>query len=136
MESDKFKLWVLGFLVVSFLIYSFDLYIKPPDTGVEKAATGSQIEKGKILWQQKNCTSCHQLYGLGGHLGPDLTNVSSERTQEYIEVFLKFGTNVMPNFNLTQDEIDALQAFLKSVNQSGKSDPRTFKLNFDGTISQ
>lgn len=136
MSSDKFKLGILGVLTVSFLLYSFGLYANEPDVGVEKVAEGSLEEQGKMLWQQKNCTSCHQLYGLGGHLGPDLTNVSSERTPEYIEAFLKSGTNVMPNFNLNEQEIEALKAFLKTVDESGKGDPRTFKLNLDGTISQ
>lgn len=136
MESDKFKLWILIILAVSFIAYSFDLYVKPPLDGVEKAASGSLEEEGKILWQQKNCISCHQLYGLGGHLGPDLTNISSQRSPEHIEAFLISGTNVMPNFHLSEHEIEALKAFLKSVDESGKGDPRTFKLNLDGTISQ
>lgn len=136
MRSDKFKLWLLVFLSVSFIGYSVKLYVEPPLEGVEKAEAGSLVEQGKMLWQEKNCTSCHQLYGLGGHLGPDLTNVSSQRSPEHIEAFLMSGTNVMPNFHLTPEEIEALKAFLKSVDESGKGDPRTFKLNLDGTISQ
>jgi len=136
MRSDKFKLRVLIILAVSFIAYSFDLYVNPPMEGVEKSATGSLEEQGKLLWQEKNCISCHQLYGLGGHLGPDLTNISTQRSPEYIEAFLISGTNVMPNFHLSEQEIEALKAFLKSVDQSGIGDPRTFKQNLDGTISQ
>lgn len=136
MKSDKFKFWFLIMLSVSFLAYSFELYVaEPPDSG-QKFVDGSLEDQGKLLWQQKNCTSCHQLYGLGGHLGPDLTNVSSLRSPEYIEAFLKSGTPVMPDFHLSNQEIEAFKAFLKSVDASGKSDPRTFKLNLDGTISQ
>lgn len=136
MDSDKLKLWILGVLTASFLFYSFALYIEEPNAGAEKSKVSSAEEQGKMLWQQKNCTSCHQLYGLGGHLGPDLTNVSSLRSPEYIEAFLRSGTNVMPNYNLNDSEIEALKAFLKAVDASGKSDPRTFKLNPNGTISQ
>lgn len=137
MGADRFRLWVLIVLGVVFLIYSLELYILPPtQEGVEAEVSDNLAAKGKILWQQKNCTSCHQIYGLGGHLGPDLTNVSSQRSPEYIEAFLMSGTNVMPNFHLTKEEIEALKSFLKSVDKSGKADPRTFKQNLDGTINQ
>ncbi|MDD3459477.1 MAG: cytochrome c [Weeksellaceae bacterium] len=136
MKSDKFKLSVLVVLVVSFLAYSFELYVEPPPNGSKKVTIGSPEEQGKMLWQQKNCTSCHQLYGLGGHLGPDLTHVSSQRSPEHIAAFLMSGTIVMPNYHFSQEEINALMAFLKSVDESGNGDPRTFKLNLDGTISQ
>ena len=34
---------------------------------------------GKVLYQKYNCTACHQIYGLGGFLGPDLTIVVSQQ---------------------------------------------------------
>lgn len=136
MEKDRYKLWVLGLMTVAFIGYSFQLYIVPPAEKSEEITSESLVAEGKMLWQQKNCTSCHQFYGLGGHLGPDLTNVSSKRPPEYIEAFIKNGTDVMPNYGLNQKEVDALMAFLAEVDQSGQSDPRTFKLNLDGTITQ
>jgi nitric oxide reductase subunit C len=90
---------------------------------------------GKQIWQSKNCASCHQLYGLGGHLGPDLTNVYSKRQAAYISSFLKTGTQVMPNFHLSDAEIEALLAFFEYTDKSGVSDPKSFELNVDGTIS-
>ncbi len=92
--------------------------------------------EGKNIWQEKNCASCHQLYGLGGHLGPDLTNVASKRHKEYIKSFLKTGTKVMPNFNLSDSEINALLAFFEYIDKTGSSDPKSFELNVDGTITQ
>lgn len=136
MLTEKSKILVLLILAVSFLGYSAVLYTNSPaEKGVNKLEEELAL-KGILIWQEKNCTSCHQIYGLGGHLGPDLTNVSSKYPDEAIEVFLKHGTQVMPNFNLTRDQMDALVAFLKTVNKSGKADPRTFKQNFDGTISK
>lgn len=134
--TDNKKLLILIILTVSFLGYSAVLYTEPPAQKGEAYALDTPENQGKILWQEKNCTSCHQFYGLGGHLGPDLTNVTSKRSPAYIEAFLKSGTDVMPNFNLTQDEVDALMAFLKAVDNSGESDPRTFKIKLDGTISK
>ncbi len=133
MFSDKYKLMVLIFLSISFLVYSFYLYKEP---SCEKENTTALEMEGKMIWQKKNCTSCHQLYGLGGHLGPDLTNITARRTTPQIEAFLKNGINQMPNFNLSQHEMDALISFLTAVNKSGSGDPRTYKLHIDGTISQ
>lgn len=95
-----------------------------------------QADRGKLIWQKYNCGSCHQFYGLGGHLGPDLTNVFGKRSPEYITAFLKNGTPVMPNFHLEDKEIQALLAFLEETDASGSSDPRTYRLNYNGTIIQ
>lgn len=135
-KTDKNRLLILVLLSVAFLGYSFDLYVSPPKEKDGELINNSLAAEGKLLWQKKNCTSCHQIYGLGGHLGPDLTNIASKRSREHIEVFLKHGTNVMPDFNLSQQEIDAFQAFFIALDQSGQSDPRTFKLHLDGTVSQ
>lgn len=135
-NSDRYKRTTLTLLTIAFLCYSLYLYTTPNKEKDYEANTESLQAKGKQIWQQKNCTSCHQIYGLGGHLGPDLTNVVSQRPQEYIEFYLKNGSQVMPNFNLSQDQIDALISFLTAVDQSGQADPRTFKLYLDGTISQ
>lgn len=137
MMADKLKLGIMVILGLSFLTYSFQLYVDSPKEKGETVEYDSELAaKGKLLWQDKNCTSCHQIYGLGGHLGPDLTNVHSKQSEAYIESFLKAGTQVMPNFNLSQEEIDAFKAFFAAIDQSGKSDPRTFNLHLDGTISQ
>ncbi|MBK7966690.1 MAG: cytochrome c [Bacteroidetes bacterium] len=78
-----------------------------------------------------NCQSCHQLYGLGGYLGPDLTNIYShpEKGETLIRAMLKSGTRQMPEFNLKEDEILAILEFLKSADACGKADPREFKVN-------
>lgn len=131
--KDQNKLLIFLFFLVSFLSYSFLIY---STTDNNNTVVSKETAEGKLLWQQYNCTSCHQFYGLGGHLGPDLTNVYSKRSRDYITAFLKYGTPVMPNFNLTEKEINSLLAFLKHTNASGIADPRTFILHKDGTINQ
>lgn len=133
MKNHISKVFVLVTLTVAFLAYSIHLYTQKV---VEIAPAETLAQEGKILWQDKNCTACHQLYGLGGHLGPDLTNVYENRPVEYIEAFLRSGTYVMPNFNLSEHEIKAFVAFLKYTNLTGTADPTTFKKHINGTISQ
>ena len=76
------------------------------------------------------------MYGLGGYLGPDITNIYSVKGPAYIQAFLKTGTTIMPDFHLTESEIKDLTAFLKNMDATGRSDPKTFTLNYDGTIEQ
>jgi nitric oxide reductase subunit C len=135
MIPDKFKVLTGVMLVSLFLVYSGFLYLATP-FGQETALAEPGAHEGKMLWQEKNCISCHQLYGLGGYLGPDLTNVYSMKGPAYIKAFLAKGTAVMPDFKLSMVEMDKLVAFLKMTDASGKSDPRTFLIHVDGTISQ
>lgn len=133
MASDKQKIIVAILLLVAFLSYSLILYLSLP---VKDYTIGKESGRGKLVWQQYNCNACHQVYGLGGFLGPDLTNTYSLKGTAYIRTFLRNGTASMPNFHLTDGEINALTAWLKSIDASGSSDPRTFTLNYDGTIEQ
>ena len=122
---------VLVLFVAAYLIYSFTLYTSLP---VKQCIVDKRAENGKLVWQKYNCNSCHQLYGLGGYLGPDLTNVYSKRSEAFIKAFLKNGTTAMPNFNINDYEMDCLLKYFNSIDNSGKSDPRNFRINNDGTI--
>ncbi len=132
MISDRPKLIVFFTLLTGFLAYSFVLYLNP----VKVKDHDSLADRGKMVWQQQNCGACHQVYGLGGYLGPDLTNAYSLRGPEYIRAFVKSGTETMPSFHLTGEDMHALLEYLKDVDASGKADPRTFTINKNGTIRQ
>ena len=90
------------------------------------------------MWQKYNCQSCHQLYGLGGYLGPDLTNVYSntKKGEVVIRTLVKYGVKQMPACNMSKNELDNLVEFLKSVDASGKADPRNFNITRTGMIER
>jgi nitric oxide reductase subunit C len=115
-----------------FLLYTGSLYWSPTGRHMQQA----QAVKGKQLWQQYNCVACHQVYGLGGYLGPDLTNVYSQKGAPYIQAFLQNGTDIMPNFNLSKSDVDALIAYFQALDASGISDPKTYTIHANGTITQ
>jgi len=133
MIKDKQKYIAAAILLTGFLCYTFILYSTLP---AENNTPDQEATRGKLVWQQYNCNACHQVYGLGGYLGPDLTNVYSLKGKEYIKAFLQNGTPIMPDFHLSREEMDALVAYLKNIDASGKADPRTFTTNWDGTIEQ
>lgn len=86
-------------------------------------------EKGEALFQSKGCVACHTI-GKGKLTGPDLKGVTDRRDQEWLTKWLKDPDTMiltdptakdllkefmvpMPNQGLTDEDIDALIAFLK-----------------------
>jgi len=133
MVSDRQHFIIISVLMAAFLSYSLYLYSALP---VKLQSLNKEADAGKLTWQKYNCNACHQVYGLGGYLGPDITNVYSLKGPAYIQAFLKNGTNIMPDFHLTAKEINDLISFMKAIDATGKSDPKTFTLHNDGTIEQ
>ncbi len=133
MNADQLKYSIAIMLAVAFLLYSGFLYSNLPQRNIK--VTADQY-RGKLLWQKYNCAACHQVYGLGGYLGPDLTNAYSLKGPAFIRGLLKNGNNIMPNFKMDEGEIQALTDYLQNMDQSGKADPRRFSIERNGTITQ
>jgi nitric oxide reductase subunit C len=91
---------------------------------------------GQRVFQDNNCIACHQFYGLGGYMGPDLTNVIRNRGEAYSRAFITAGTQRMPTFNLSMEETDALIAFLAFVDQTGTYPPEDYKVRWTGLVTQ
>src|SRR5690554_1101004 len=117
--NSKPYLYVIAFLLVTFGLYNYVVYNTEGYIAAEKLSP--QAVKGQELFQSNRCWSCHQLYGLGGYLGPDLTNVYSNEKKGplYIKAFLNSGVKSMPQFNFDEEEKDAIVAYLKQVDETG-----------------
>lgn len=133
MLRDLQKTLVFCLLCSCFVCYSFYLYGNLDDSPIQNTA---KADHGKRIWQENNCIACHQIYQLGGYLGPDLTNTYSTKGPEYIKVFVKNGTAVMPKFNLDETALEALVTYLKEIDATGSADPRTFTISTNGMIEQ
>ncbi len=125
-------------LCVIFFLYSVRIYTHPLFASKNTEFNKEAAAKGRLVWQKYNCQACHQLYGLGGYLGQDLTNLLSApgKNENYIRAMLKSGTQQMPIYNVPENEMKLLLEFLKSTNASGNSDPRIFKTDVYGMIKQ
>lgn len=135
----KFKPRNIFFILSAFfLIYSFSIYMKPLSIKEDSRFDKKLASEGRLVWQEYNCQSCHQLYSLGGYLGPDLTNVISNpnKGEKIIRAMVRSGTKQMPAFNLTDNEMNSLIEFLKSTDASGKSDLRGFSIDNFGMIEK
>ena len=75
--------------------------------------------RGKHLWEVNNCIGCHTLLGEGAYFAPELGNVYKRRGGEFIKAWIKAmptgapGRRQMPQFNLSERQLDDMVAFLK-----------------------
>ena len=128
-----FLMLFVCFLAFSIWIYAIPLFSPTPYSEKELHL----VAEGRLVWQKYNCHTCHQLYGLGGYLGPDLTNVYSRTSnnEAYIKGIIKSGVKQMPAFEISDDEMKALLHFLKNVDDTGTSNPQDYQPEIIGTFS-
>ena len=128
------------FLILSvlFLLFSLSIYSGTPKIETYKELDKSEVAEGRLVWQKYNCANCHQLYGLGGHLGPDLTNEYSklDGNVKALRIYFDGGMKQMPKLNLSEREKDVLIVFLKATDATGSADPLTYKRLLNGMIEQ
>jgi len=98
------KLWpvVLSLLVAS----SFPLL----------ASSKEQRTRGAALFASSGCQHCHTIGSVGGHRGPNLSNIGRTAKKAAIRNQIVNGSNVMPAFGevLQPQEINDLIAYLHS----------------------
>ena len=99
------------------------------------APISDEARYGQRIFQAYNCIACHQFYGLGGYMGPDLTNVMSKRGEAYSRAFITAGTATMPNLGLSTDEVNGLLAYLSFVDETGTYPPDDFEIRWNGTVA-
>lgn len=112
------------FFVLLFIGLTVDTHRKLPKSDNSQAITES-VAHGKRLWEENNCIGCHTLLGEGAYFAPELGNVYERfgKSKEAIKAFMKSrpvngirGRRSMPQFNLTEEELDAIADFLKYTN--------------------
>lgn len=118
---DAMSRWnrrILTVLGLSFLVMSAAVYLDPGASGQTQTLSAS-ASLGKQVWQKQNCMVCHQFYGMGGYLGPDLTNVAGRIGPETIAWVVRNGRGSMPAFDMSEEELAGVVAFLSEMNRTG-----------------
>jgi cytochrome c oxidase subunit 2 len=117
-------------LVVAEPQAAFDEWIRHQQT-IPTVPADSVARAGAYFFQEATCASCHAIAGTPAqsHIGPDLTHLGSrmtlisgkyENTSENLKKWLtnpqkeKMGAH-MPNFMLTDNEINALVTYLEGL---------------------
>ncbi len=62
---------------------------KPGDplAGYRETLAGGDAERGRKIFQERaevSCIRCHRVRGVGGEVGPDLSNIGQEKPREYL----------------------------------------------------
>ncbi len=112
------------FFLLLLLVLTFDTVKTLPKTDNSQNIT-PQVAKGKRVWENNNCIGCHTLLGEGAYFAPELGNAYKRLGgKEGIINFIKYrpangipGRRSMPQFNLTDDELDAIAEFLKYTSE-------------------
>lgn len=79
--------------------------------------------EGQSLFRTHGCQSCHALYGMGGFLGPDLTNAAGRVPPARFAALLQTGAGAMPAYHLDSHARAALLAYMEAVDATGQGTP-------------
>ena len=125
------------FFVLVFLGLTFDTNRQMPKFDNREAIT-EEVARGKQVWEENNCIGCHTLLGEGAYFAPELGNVYQRfgNSTEAIKAFIRSrpaegieGRRSMPQFNLSEEELDAVAEFLK---YSSEIDTHNWPPNVNG----
>ena len=114
------------FFILVFVGLVFHTERTIPERSNEAAMTEAVV-RGKMVWEQNNCIGCHTLLGEGAYFAPELANVYQRRGGDasggaFIKAWMKAqptgapGRRQMPQFNLTDGQLDYLVVFRKWSN--------------------
>ena len=113
------------FFFLLFLALTFDTNQGLSETDNSQNIT-EQVALGKRVWEENNCIGCHTLLGEGAYFAPELGNVYTRfgNSTEAIVGFIRSrpvdgipGRRSMPQFNLSDEELEAVAEFLKYASE-------------------
>lgn len=107
------------FFVLLFAVLILDTESRIPARSNAAEITPAVV-RGKHVWETRNCIGCHTLLGEGAYFAPELGNVIARRgSGDFVKAWMKAqptnipGRRQMPQFHLTEQQLDDLVEFLK-----------------------
>lgn len=93
----------------------------------DESTLSDSVLRGKHVWERNSCINCHTILGEGAYFAPELGNVwvryggrdDPQAAKEALVAWMQSqpsgvqGRRQMPQFNLTDQELDDLIAFLE-----------------------
>ncbi|MFN3422067.1 MAG: c-type cytochrome [Armatimonadota bacterium] len=94
------------------------------DANVQQQSTqrvvDPKLERGKAVYDETGCATCHMVAGIGGRTGPSLDGIGKKYDAEKLKEILLNPkilnpNTVMPPFEGSDEDLDALVAYLLSL---------------------
>ncbi|MCT4656355.1 MAG: cytochrome c [Cohaesibacter sp.] len=113
------------FLIFIVLTAQSHLYVLNESSNNDQLS--ESVIRGKHVWEKHSCINCHTILGEGAYYAPEVGNVfvryggkdDPEGAKETIKEWMKNqptgieGRRQMPQFNLSEEELDDLANFLE-----------------------
>ena len=98
----------------------------------DAAGLNDSVVRGKRVWEKHACINCHTILGEGAYFAPELGNVwaryggpeDPETARDLLKAWMQSqpsgveGRRQMPQFNLSDQELDDLANFFEWVNRT------------------
>jgi len=133
------KFWSgLGLATVGGILFLTIQGLRAPDVNVT-VPKNPQVIRGKELFAEMRCASCHSIDGHGGVVGPTLDDAAARHNKDWIERHFRNPQAMtpgskMPNFKLLDAEVGDLTAYIISL-QGGAYSAAAPKLFQDQCMS-
>lgn len=115
------------FFLVVFALLTIHSHIYIVTTSTDSEGLTDAVARGKHVWEKHSCINCHTLLGEGAYFAPELGNVwvryggreSPEGARAALKAWISAqptgapGRRQMPQFNLTDQELDDLVDFFE-----------------------
>ncbi|WP_350332929.1 c-type cytochrome [Coralliovum pocilloporae] len=119
------------FFFAIFLALTVHSHLYVVNTSTDSAGLTESVANGKHVWEKHACINCHTILGEGAYFAPELGNVwvryggpdDAEGAREALKAWMKAqptgieGRRQMPNFNLSEKELDDLVNFFEWVSR-------------------
>ncbi|APO78816.1 nitric oxide reductase (cytochrome c) subunit C (plasmid) [Rhizobium etli 8C-3] len=100
-------------------------------TSTDESTLTAGVARGKHVWEKNSCINCHTLHGEGAYFAPELSNVwkrwggdtDPASARETLGAWMASqpsgieGRRQMPQFNLSEQEVNDLADFLEWVSR-------------------
>lgn len=116
-----------AFFLLLFIALSINTHLYIVNHSTDETTLTPSVAQGKRIWERHACINCHSLLGEGAYFAPELGNVwvryggreHPEGARMGLKAWMRAqptrvpGRRQMPQFNLTEQELDDLIDFLE-----------------------
>jgi menaquinol-cytochrome c reductase cytochrome b/c subunit len=103
---------IMVIIAIAYLTYLGATAGSPTEIDME---VPPELETGKQVVAGEGCLGCHKLGENGNVLAPELTEIGAKLPAAAIERTIQIGPSFMPEYDLSQEKLDAAVQFLASL---------------------